>query len=74
MSVTLELTPAMMERAQELATKHETDIRAFLSQVIAEYLEEQDDIAYAKERLALIRSGKVKPLTRAEMEAKLRSE
>lgn len=74
MPITLQLTPDMIERAQELATQHDTDVSAFLSQVVAEYLEEQDDIAYAKERLALIRSGKVKPLTKAEMEAKLRGE
>ncbi len=72
MTITLTLLPPeLVERAQEIADARNTTLDALLSEAIAEYIEAQDDIAYARETLAKIRSGNVKPLTREEMEARL---
>jgi predicted DNA-binding protein len=60
MTVTLELPPSILERAQELAGERDTDINSLLSEVIAEYFEEQEDLADAQEQMRLVREGKTK--------------
>jgi predicted DNA-binding protein len=70
-TITFQLPPALMERAQKVAGERELDLDALALEAFLEYLEEQEDIAYAKERLALIRSGTVKTISLEEMEKRL---
>lgn len=60
MTVTLELPPGILERAQELAEEQNTDINSLLSEVIADYFEEQADLADAQAQMQLVREGKTK--------------
>lgn len=71
MTVILQLSPEMVELAQELADERDTNINALLSQVVAEYLEEQEDLADARERVRLLQEGKTQTRSWADVRAEL---
>lgn len=67
----LQLSPALEERGRKLAEERNVDLDTLVLEAFLEYVEEQEDIAYARERLALIRSGVVPTISLEEMEARL---
>lgn len=71
MTVTLDLAPEQVELAQEIAEARDTDINALLAQVIADFLEEQEDLADAHARLQELQAGTTTTRPWSEVRAEL---
>ena len=70
-TIEFQLPPKLAERGKRLVEEQHLDIDTLALEMFLEYLEEQDDIAYAREQLAMIRSGAVPTISLEGMEHRL---
>jgi len=69
--LTLHITEEMENRLAPIAKAAGKTTQDYVSEAVAEYLQDLEDIHIANQRLADIRSGKTKPISSAELRKEL---